>query len=340
MENNLNKEKRNNYKVLDALKVFFYVLVINLLISLAYSFFMLIISFFYKGTFKELLNTPFAFYVAIIVTPLAFIGCFLAYNKFNNINTHNAIAPTKKFNWLSLVIVIVISGLVIVGFMPIISMVLNALEKLGLNTSGGNVYNMDSPIRIILGLFAYAVLPAFAEELLFRGIIFKGLSRKAKPIASVLLSSLMFCLMHGGIQQTFYQFLLGVILALIMYYTGNIVFSMIFHFVNNLVVVILELTGGFNSFLSGFSQTFGGYMAGIGVAIGVSAVVVLLLWLLKKLNKNESDQFIVEGGNIIIDDKDEKLDTGNFVSSFDLNEKFYFYSSMVIAIIIWITNSF
>lgn len=341
MEREINKEKRNNYIVLDALKMFFYVLVINLLVSVAYTVFMFVISIFYSGTYRELLGTPFAFYVGIIIIPIAFMLCFWSYNKVNGVNPKTAVAPSKKFNWLSLVIVVALCGLLVVGFMPIISMILNVFDSIGLNASGGQIYSMDTPLRVVLGLFAYSLLPAFAEELLFRGVIFKGLSRKAKPVTAIMLSALMFCLMHGGIQQTLYQFLLGVALGYIMYHTGNIIFPMIFHFLNNLVVVILELTGGFNSFLGGFEQNVGGYFLALAIAVVATAVIVLLFWLLRKINKTEeSDAIVVEGDNIIIDDKDKKMEGKTFVSSFDINEKFYFYSGMIIAIIIWISNSF
>ena len=300
MEKSNNQEKRNNYKVLDGLKIFFYVLVINLLASIVYTVLLSIISIFYKGTYQELVATPFAQYIGLLIIPIAFF----------------------------------------VAFMPIINMILSALANLGLNTDGGSLYPMDTPARIILGFVAYALLPAFAEELLFRGIIFKGFSRSATPRTVVLFTALMFCLMHGGIQQTLYQFILGLMLGLIMYYTGNIILPMLFHFLNNFMVVLLEITGAYNSFLNGFKQNFVGYIIAFALACAGVGLIVLLLWALKKVNKSDGEHMIVEGGNIIIEEENKKLGFKEFVLSFDFNEKFYFYTSIIIALIIWCMNSF
>ncbi len=340
MEKSNNQEKRNNYKVLDGLKIFFYVLVINLLASIVYTVLLSIISIFYKGTYQELVATPFAQYIGLLIIPIAFFVAFLVFNKNNRINPKTALMPTKKFSVWSVFIVIALVGVTIVAFMPIINMILSALANLGLNTDGGSLYPMNTPARIILGFVAYALLPAFAEELLFRGIIFKGFSRSATPRTVVLFTALMFCLMHGGIQQTLYQFILGLMLGLIMYYTGNIILPMLFHFLNNFMVVLLEITGAYNSFLNGFKQNFVGYIIAFALACAGVGLIVLLLWALKKVNKSDGEHMIVEGGNIIIEEENKKLGFKEFVLSFDFNEKFYFYTSIIIALIIWCMNSF
>lgn len=341
--NNLeNKEKRNNYRVIDGLRTFFYVLAINILASIFYSIIVFVINIFYKGTYNDLVNSPFIYYIGLLIIPVSFLVSFYVFNKTNKINVKNAIAPTKKFNIWSLFIVIALVGLMIVGFMPIINMLLSVLENAGMNMGSDAMYPMDSWIRIILGFFAYAVLPAVAEELLFRGIIFRGLSRRATSFCAVLVSALMFCLMHGGIQQTIYQFILGLLLGFVALYTGNIVFPMIMHFLNNFMVVLLQLVNGYNSFLGGFKHSFVGYLCAIGIALGASALIVLFVWLLKKINcKDEKDeQYLVEGENIIIEEKTKKLGFKDFILSFDFNEKFYFYASVLVGLIIWIFNSF
>jgi len=333
-------EKRNNYKVLDGLKIFLYVLIINLLAGLIYAVILAIISIFYKGTYQELAATPFAQYIALLIIPISFFVAFLLYNKTNRINVKTALMPTKKFNVWSIFIVIALVCVTIVAFMPIINMILSALANLGLKTDGGSLFPMDTPLRIILGFLAYSVLPAFAEELLFRGIIFKGFSRSATPKTVVLFTALMFCLMHGGIQQTLYQFILGLLLGLIMYYTGNIILPMLFHFLNNFVVVLLEITGAYNSFLNGFKQNFVGYIIALALACAGVGLILLLLWALKKVNKTDGEHMIVEGGNIIIEEENKKLGFKEFVLSFDFNEKFYFFTGIIFALVIWIKNSF
>lgn len=342
-DNNLEKNNiRNNYTVLDGVRVFFYVLAINILASVFYMILMSIVNIFYAGSYADLIKTPFASYVALIIIPISFFVVFLVYNKTNHINTKQAIAPTKKFSVWSLVITVGLVGVTIVGFMPIINMIITAFSNAGIgNFESSTMYQMDTWWRIGLGFVAYALMPAIAEELLFRGIMLKGFSRRASGVASVLLSGLMFCLMHGSIQQTFYQLILGIMLGFVAYYTGNILFSMLFHFLNNAIVVLLELVGGYNSFLGGFNQNFGGYMFAIAIAVMATIVAVVLVWLLKKVNRHsDTEDIVVEGDTIVVEQQDKKMRFKEFVLSFDFNEKFYFYSSIIVGLIIWICNSF
>ena len=109
-------------------------------------------------------------------------------------------------------------------------------------------YPMDTTVSIlpldnfgwyILNLLVLALLPAICEELIFRGVVLKGLRRNFSDITAVLLSALMFCLMHGNLQQFAYTFLLGVVLGWIATRTGSIFSSMIVHFVNNFIVITM-----------------------------------------------------------------------------------------------------
>lgn len=333
--NNINNNsKQNNYKVLDGLRIFFYVIIINILASIVYTLIVLLLSLFYKGGYKEFASTPFAMYLGVIIIPITFFALFFIFNKINKINVKNALAPTKRFNAWSIAIVFGLC-VAIAGFMPLINMLLSAL-----NVGDSAVFPMNNWFTIILGLIGYALLPAVAEELLFRGIMLKGFSRRGTAITAVTITSLMFCLMHGGIQQTFYQVILGFVLGFVAYYTGNILFSVILHFLNNVMVVVFELAGCYNSFLGGFKPTFGGYMAAIGIAVAAAGLIVLLIWALKKINNSgELQDISFEGDTIIIEENTKKMSISDFVMSFDFNEKFYFYSGVIVALIIWLSNS-
>ncbi len=81
-------------------------------------------------------------------------------------------------------------------------------------------------------LIILAILPAFFEELIMRGVFlsnFKGL-----PIHIVaFINGLFFCIMHQDLQQSMYTFIFGVYLTYLVYYTGSIIAPMIAHFVFN-----------------------------------------------------------------------------------------------------------
>lgn len=76
------------------------------------------------------------------------------------------------------------------------------------------------------------LLPAIFEELLFRGVILRGLLQFGK-VPAVVLSSLMFALAHGSYQQFIYQFLLALVIGFLALETKNLFVGMVAHFANN-----------------------------------------------------------------------------------------------------------
>ena len=82
--------------------------------------------------------------------------------------------------------------------------------------------------------------PAFAEEFLFRGVIYGNLRVFGKTQA-VLISSLLFALMHQNIGQFFYTFVGGMAMALMYELTGSIWCGILFHLLNNELSVLTEV---------------------------------------------------------------------------------------------------
>lgn len=78
-----------------------------------------------------------------------------------------------------------------------------------------------------------AVMPAFCEEFAFRGAIYGSYRKKQKGIVPIVLSSLLFGLMHLNFNQAPYAFLIGVAICLAYEATGSIFAGMIMHLVIN-----------------------------------------------------------------------------------------------------------
>ena len=84
-------------------------------------------------------------------------------------------------------------------------------------------------------LFIYVLvplLPCVCEEVLFRGIIMRGL-RQFGVTFSIIVSSLCFALMHGNFEQLVLQFVLGLAIASAVTLTGNLLIGAAMHFANN-----------------------------------------------------------------------------------------------------------
>ena len=119
------------------------------------------------------------------------------------------------------------------------------LERFGYTPASPAVPSM-SGAKIIPALLFIAVLPACLEELFFRGIVFHGMKKFGN--VAVLASAGLFALYHQRPAQTIYQFICGACFALIALRSGSILPTVVSHFVNNALILILEACG-----VSGFS---------------------------------------------------------------------------------------
>lgn len=93
---------------------------------------------------------------------------------------------------------------------------------------------------VVIMYMTTALAPAFAEEFLFRGVIYGNLRPFGKTQA-ILISSVLFALMHQNIGQFFYTFVGGVAMAIMYELTGNIWCSILYHMFNNELAVLTEV---------------------------------------------------------------------------------------------------
>lgn len=137
----------------------------------------------------------------------------LGYNKVK----WSTLAYILFFTWLS---------------MPLTT-VINAISMLfvenTITSMSGTILSVPFPAM----LFMMAVMPACIEELIFRGIAYGGYRKDGTKFMSVMLSALMFGLMHMNLNQALYAFVLGILLALLYEATGSLFAPMLFHFIYN-----------------------------------------------------------------------------------------------------------
>ena len=133
-----------------------------------------------------------------------------------------------------------------------------------------------SPIILILSV---AVVAPIYEEIIFRGILLKGMAKKINPTIALVASSLIFALVHMNIPQGINAFLLGMVIGSIYLRTGSIYLSIFAHFVNNFLAISLS---------SLFTLIEGKYAIGIhGMFFAVG--VILLIVANKVYNQNKTE---------------------------------------------------
>ena len=93
-------------------------------------------------------------------------------------------------------------------------------------------------------VLAGGVLAPIAEELFFRGFVFRSYLRTRGPLVAYGLSSLLFASLHLNLPALLPILALGLIFCWAYQQTGSIVPSMVGHTVNNSVAFVILYFGG------------------------------------------------------------------------------------------------
>lgn len=103
---------------------------------------------------------------------------------------------------------------------------------------------LTTQFELILTFISLVIVAPIAEEVMFRGYLFGKLKKHAKVWVSVILSALLFGIVHFQFNVALDTFALGVVLALLRVATGSIWTSIMLHMVKNgLAFYILFISG-------------------------------------------------------------------------------------------------
>jgi uncharacterized protein len=93
---------------------------------------------------------------------------------------------------------------------------------------------LNSVSKYLISLFIIALLPAIFEEVLFRAGLQNLMTRWIKqPWTAIIITSIIFSLIHLSYYGFLVRFGLGVALGVIYYYSGSIWLNILFHFLVN-----------------------------------------------------------------------------------------------------------
>ena len=197
---------------------------------------------------------------------------------------YNKVKPTTIlyaliFTWLS---------------MPLTTLI-NAISMLFVDNTvmalSGQILGVTFPVM----LFFMAVVPAFCEETLFRGVVYGGYRKHGDKFVAVLLSGFLFGIMHMNLNQALYAFVIGVLLALLFEATNSIWPTILFHFVYNaqsccLMYFVEEIVPGFYSNpdnIAMATETASLYSMIAAYIIIAAIFTPLAICMLYKIAKNE-----------------------------------------------------
>ena len=284
--------KKFYYTKTDSGKIFLWSLIVPQLLGAI--FVMLLISFARtEEAYNSLINNIF---IQIIMVMLAQIGFLIVYITFNrNINFMRASKINFNLGWKNILICILIGLIGVFGINPLISSVDTFFYYIGYDLSSSLPLPMDNIGWLILNIILLAGVPSILEELVFRGVILNGF-KKCGALSAMIITSALFALIHGSVQQFVFPFLFGIILSFVALKTGSVIAPMIIHFINNALVVILNYVN-FSFEIS--IPTWAFALISIVVCIITFVVIWLLGKLLKKVDKpillteEQQEQFII-----------------------------------------------
>ncbi|MGH4123689.1 MAG: lysostaphin resistance A-like protein [Clostridium sp.] len=101
------------------------------------------------------------------------------------------------------------------------------------------ITNLLNSSSLLLGLVVVVLVPAFFEEVFFRGIFLDAYEGRNKKIKYFIITAI-FATFHGNIMQIIYVMFLGLILLKVREYTGSLLGSMTLHAANNAISFILS----------------------------------------------------------------------------------------------------
>lgn len=180
----------------------------------------------------------------------------------------------RKTNWKDIVLISLLATLVVNMASMLWQLLLSAVGysegATGGTTSEGTLTGLLPRVLFV------AVLPAIFEELTNRGLVRGAYYKPTKPLKYVLMSALLFALMHQNITQTGYAFVAGLFMATLMHYTNSIIPAVVYHFTNNLVTIVLASTGLGNMLSVAYAFIFSSFF---GVVVGLIAFGVVLYFI-------------------------------------------------------------
>lgn len=162
------------------------------------------------------------------------IYCFISKTSVNKI------LPIKKVKLSTAVMAISIALAVAFTADYLTEIFLNGVSLFGIQNNVEMDYKVSDPIGFALNIIAVAVIPPITEEFAFRGILLQKLRKYGDGFA-ILVSSLLFGLIHGNIVQIPFAFIVGLAAAFITVKTSSLIPAIITHFLVNFSSVLVSI---------------------------------------------------------------------------------------------------
>ena len=138
----------------------------------------------------------------------------------------------------------------------------------------------SSVLQFLADTLVLAIIPAFGEELFFRGLLLGDLLKsKVNPVFAIIATGLVFSIAHAEVNNVLAIWVLGSFLGYLYYVSGSLYLSMCAHFLNNFLVVLFKYL--YNTGVIGADIAEGEaplYATVISIAVFLACVFMLNKW--------------------------------------------------------------
>ena len=198
---------------------------------------------------KKLLKSLIPLYILILLNPILLFIIASVYATYNIDNLTNFI---NNYGGIILILTNIIYIIYIIKKHRIKVNKYNLIDNypkiylfisipLFLNSLILLINNQKIPtINIYIALFGSVIIGPILEELVFRYLIYNNLNKFNNKNTSIILSSLIFALVHNGFINIVYAFIIGTILTIIYSKNKNIKEVIILHMVANFMSLLIK----------------------------------------------------------------------------------------------------
>ncbi len=228
--------------------------------------------------------------IGLLFTVSVFLFSFLQKNKIKD--TFNFYGY-RKMSFKAVLISVLIGIIIYVLNIFVASFFNNILSLFGYKFQSSSILKSYPVWLLFVNIFITAVLPAVCEETAHRGMLLKGLSPLGRKKA-IIISAILFGLLHMNIEQFFYATIIGVVLGYISTVCETIYPAIIIHFMNNAISVFMGFSQvnnlGFDFLFTWINNSLvnNPVLGFIFMLLFISLLLISLKYLIKLLFKNTS----------------------------------------------------
>lgn len=197
----------------------------------------------------------------------------------------SALRLKKTVDFVQVIALLIISVGVFFVAQTLNSFFVDALSGIfGKPSDMGDLADPQNLTQLMFGIAVVCILPAIGEELFFRGYCMRAFERTS-PAAAILMSSLLFSIMHSNAQQMFYAFTVGILLAVVTLTSDSLFAGAAVHFTLNLFSTVLTYPPVYKlylDFVSDNSSLYTMFVFTASPAILAGGLALFLLYTKKK----------------------------------------------------------